>query len=121
MKKLGLILAMLMVFGGITLAQATTSEMRDYFETLSSPLSAQSTNNQWTFHNKDHKELFLTPHVYLIQYNDYSTNGSIIGGLVDTGDTNQGVGDALPTFDGIFVHSGASNPTVAVFHAPENM
>ena len=26
-----------------------------------------------------------------------------------------------PTFDGVFVHSGVTNPTTAVFHAPEAM
>jgi hypothetical protein len=29
--------------------------------------------------------------------------------------------DSYPTFDGVFVHSGFTNPTAAVFHAPQSM
>jgi hypothetical protein len=129
-KSLVILCGVLLVFGVVGMsevatlgtasgAMAATFELRDYFESLSLPYPAQSASNLWTFHNKDHNEALLPP-----GYSDYPVTGSIIGGLIPAGDPawgGCGGADSYPTFDGVFVHSGFINPTVAVFHAPQSM
>ena len=122
MKKLVLISAMLLGIGVVTLAHAATFEMRGYLETLPQPYPEQSSDNLWTFHNKDHNEALLPPSPN--SYRAYETTGSIIGQLVITGSPEWYGYDGIysnATFDGVFVHSGIEYPTVAVFHAPQSM
>jgi hypothetical protein len=125
MKKLVLIAAILMVLGFVTLSQAATFELRQYFGSLSLPLQAQSTNNLWTFHTTDHNGSFLPPHLYDRSYYDYTVSGSIVGGLVVDGDPGWGdVGpNSIPTFDGLALTTGyyITTPTAVVFRAPQAM
>jgi hypothetical protein len=118
---LATVVSMLIAF--IPSAQAdppVTFELQEYFETLSIPYPEQSPTNLWTFHNKDHNEAFLPPSGG--SYYDYYVTGSIMGGLIVSGDLGwANVPDAIPTFDGVFVHAGSPNPTVVVFRAPQPM
>ena len=124
-KSMVILCGVLLVFGVVGMSDATAFELREYFETLSIPYPEQSTNNLWTFHNKDHNEPFLPPGgPDGIYYYDYDVTGSIIGNLIPSGDPAWGgYGGELsyPTFDGVSVHSGIIDPTVAVFHAPQSM
>ncbi len=122
MKKI-LITVVLMVLGVVTVAQAATFELRDYFESLSAPAPVQIISNFWTFQDNDRNGAMLPP----------STNGTLyyspgvtqwVGPLQTAGMYLWPVDDpsgACPTFDGLFVHAGAYNPTAIVFRAPETM
>ena len=118
MKKLILIAIMSIVFGVLTLAQATTYELRDLFE---SPVPMeQSTNNLWTFQSTDHNGTMLLSDSYHASYYDHPATQHI-GPLTDPLNGGYGEAESFPTFDGIFVHAGEKNATAVVFRAPEAM
>lgn len=99
--------------------------MRDYFESLGGVYAVQQTSNSWTFHTQSHAGAMLTPGV-----GDYRgpVSPQQIGQLVNTGTSGCTPGycgavpsQTLATFDGVFVHPGSPDATVAVFHADAAM
>ncbi len=110
---------------GLLLSAATSVqasviyEMRDYLESLGAAYPVQTSNNLWTFQYGDHNGNMLVPSGANYVSSPYAYQQ--IGTLINNGDVaQQGYGGApsLPTFDGMFVHSGASSATAAIFHAP---
>jgi hypothetical protein len=117
-----------LLLSAATSAQATAVyEMRDYFESLSSPYPAQSAGDLWTFHNGDHNGALLPPSGD--NYHQPGGNYQQIGLLVDSGThgcSSGYCGGSVPdytlaTFDGVFVHPNSNSATAAVFHASEAM
>lgn len=101
---------------------AAVYEMRDYVESLGASYPVQSSGNLWTFQYGDHNGGMLVPSGANYVSSPYAYQQ--IGSLISNGDTAAGgYGGALsfPTFDGLFVHSGASSATAAIFHATDAM
>jgi hypothetical protein len=103
-------------------AHATVYEMRDYFESLGASYPTQSSSDLWTFQYGDHNGGMLEPSG--ANYVSSPYNYQQIGQLVNNGDAaagGYGGAPSYPTFDGVFMHSGASSATAAIFHASEAM
>ncbi len=106
--------------------QAAVFDMRDYFESLPSPYPAQSSSDLWTFQVGNHNGSLIAPN------GDSYYGGELapqqIGGMVNIGGSGCTSGfcpaspsNTLATFNGVFVHSGPSTSTAAVFHASSAM
>jgi hypothetical protein len=105
---------------------AVVSGLRDHFQSLGGVYAAQLASNPWTFHTGSHAGALLTAGA-----DRYTgpVSPQQIGWLLDTGNLGCTPGfcggvvpaDTLATFDGVFVHSGSPEATVAVFHAEQAM
>lgn len=106
-----------------TSAHATVFGMRDYFETLPATYPVQTAGNLWSFHDVNSAGAYIPPSGANYHMGIHVQQ---IGSIIDTGSTGCTSGfcpgvpsTTLATFDGVFVHSGPSSPTAAVFHASE--
>lgn len=99
--------------------------LRDHFDSLGAIYPVQSASDLWTFHRGSYTSALLTPSgggYYAPELHQQ------FGLRVDVGTTGCSAGfcsvpvaNTLATFDGVFVHPGASTSTAAVFHAPTAM
>ena len=112
MKKITIFLTAVLFMFLISTAQAApgqevTYELLDYFESLTAPLPPQSEDNLWTFWSDN--SYLLPPSPSIVQYYDYDVSLSILGSIIQAGDTEIGTGDATPTFNGVFVSMRAQH------------
>lgn len=103
---------------------AVVHDMRDHFESIAGSVGVQSGAGPWTFHTGNAGGALLVG-------NGSSYRGPVnpqqIGLLVNPGalPCTAGFCGAVPiantraTFEGVFVHSGSPDATVAVFHAEQ--
>lgn len=121
-----LLASALVAFASVSaIAAPTTHSLRDYFDGLGASYPVQQLSNEWTFHAGGSGDFLIAP----FGQNYYGpVSYQQIGSPVDVGTSGCTPGycpgnpsTTLATFDGVFVHPGASTTTSAVFRAHQDM